>query len=111
MIRRIIIALSIIYLGASPGLEAQDLNIGAKFGFGLTDTEFVPKEFTFSTVENETAYMQGISSEKIFIGPVFHLDYKSKNRFGVFFDLSTITNTYEYDAATSIFDQVTLIVI
>lgn len=108
MIGRIIIALSIICLGASSTLLAQDLNIGAKFGFGFTDTEFIPREFTFSTADNETAYIAGISSENMFIGPVFHLEYKSKNRFGVYFDLSSFTNTYEFVAQTSSFDQLAL---
>lgn len=86
----------IILLALQPVLiYGQDLNLGAKFGFGFTSTDFEAKEFMFSNVENEIAYMTDIKSEKMFIGPVFNMNFKSRNRLGIHLDLFTFTNTYE----------------
>jgi len=82
-------------------LQGQDLNFGAKIGAGYSFTDLTPTEFTFSTTDNETTYIVGIESERLLQGPVFQLEYKSKNRIAILFDLNLFSVNYEYRVETS----------
>lgn len=77
---------------------AQELNLGVKFGGGISNTAFTPATFHFSTVDNETAYISELTSEKLYTGLTLNIDYHTQNRWGVFGDLFTHTINYDFSA-------------
>ncbi|MBW3546125.1 MAG: hypothetical protein KY428_11105, partial [Bacteroidetes bacterium] len=83
-------------------LVGQDLNVGLKYGAGFSSTHFAPKTFTFSTIDNETDHILGIQSEKIWSSPILNIAFKTKNRLGLYLDMSTQTFTYQYHVDKSI---------
>ena len=87
-----------VVLGSNIMLCAQELNLGVKFGGGISKTGFTPATFHFSTVTNETAYISEITSEKLYTGLILNLDYHSKNRWGAYADLFTQTMSYDFRA-------------
>lgn len=95
---KLLLSIVAFILFTQTAITAQELNMGVKIGGGISNTSFTPATFHFSTVSNETAYISAITDEKLYTGLMLNIDYQSKNKSGVYFDLFTQTMNYEFKA-------------